>query len=113
MREREIINTFDQLRAAGGGVAISTAYLPGQSVHPYGWSVWRVNAKGKQVVTDPDAPWYAYGSRVFSFSGDKKAALEAAKAWAAEQFGEQGPWKRNRMHDYVPERIFKQFPIER
>lgn len=113
---REIINTHDQLRAAGGGVAIVPASLPGRSPYQYGWAVYRVNAEGKGLVTDKDAAWYEYGKKVFSdlrSEGGRMGALAAAKAWVAEQGWYDGPWTRNRMRDYVPTEMNKQFPLRR
>lgn len=108
-----LINTFDQLCAAGGGVAISpsssstsrAAYTPATA-----WLVWRVVNK-KTVVTDPKAAWYNHGMKAFNFIESKQAALAQAKAWVRDKFGEQGPWVRNRMGDVVPVRINKAFPL--
>ena len=111
----EIINTHDQIVAAGGGVAILTAYAPGISRRASGWSVYRVNADGKAIVTDSNAPFYAHGRKEFYYHNKetKEAALEEAKAWILKKYGEAGPWKRNAMRDYVPERIAKQFPLRK
>lgn len=118
----EAVNTHDQLVKAGGGIAIGTATLPGRSRRAYGWDVYRVvvkDGKAISVVTDSDAPWYAYGRKVFRFEDQsaegKAAALKAAQDWVADTYGEQGPWKRNgmRQRQYVPERINKQFPLRK
>jgi hypothetical protein len=62
----EIINTYQQLRAAGGGVAITPSYNGIRTQHFHGWAVYRVNAEGKQIVTDTNAHWSDYGKKVFS-----------------------------------------------
>lgn len=118
MTTTECINIFDQLVAAGGGVAIVSAQSPGND-RPHGWWVIRI-VKGLEVATDPDAAWYHHKRKWFSPWRDnlsrnegKAAALEAAKIWIAEQYGEKGPWKRNRHGDYVPERIAKNHPLRK
>lgn len=121
MSEREIINTYDQLRAAGGGVAIIPNYTGTRTQYFHGWAIYRVNGQGKQVITDPDAHWSDYGKRVFSTLGQNGAtpaersrqALTAAKQWVAEQGLYNGEWQRNRARDYVPKEINQQFPIRR
>lgn len=108
----EIINTHDQLTAAGGGVAIMPAYSGARTRHRDGWSVYRANASGEQVITDPNAHWSDHKRKRFSeFTATRAEALEAAKAWVLATYGEAGPWKRNRMGDYVPERIAKAHPL--
>lgn len=121
MSEREIINTYDQLRAAGGGVAILSSYTGTRTQYFYGWAVWRVGANGKQIVTDPKAHWSDYGKKVFSATGAAGAtpaersrnALTQAKQWVAEQGWYDGEWTRNRMRDYVPREINKRFPLRK
>lgn len=116
---REIVNTHDQLVAAGGGVAIMPAYTGTRTQYFYGWAIYRVNEHGKQVVTDPKAHWSDYGKKVFSTLGQKgntpaersRNALAAAKAWVAEQGWYDGEWTRNRRRSYVPKEINKRFPI--
>lgn len=107
-----LLNTHDQLVAAGGGVAIIVAHSPGRSRSPCGWSVYRI-VDGKQVITDKIAAWYERGMKTFHYGTTKMEAFEAAKAWVAEKYGESGPWHRNVMRDYVPERIAKKFPIRK
>lgn len=107
-----LINTFDQLVAAGGGCAIVTARSPGRTPRARGWSVYRINKSGQQVVTDPKAAWYEHGMKTFDWFGKTKAeAMAETQAWIAEEYGEHGPWARNAMRDYVPERINKAFPL--
>jgi len=114
----EIVNTHMQLVAAGGGVAIVPHSTP-LDKRPSGWAVYRLDSKGTRLITDEKAAWYCYGQKVFSFFGygnlafGKEAALAAAQAWIAEEYGEHGPWKMNAWRDYVPERVQKQFPIKR
>jgi hypothetical protein len=110
-----LINTHDQLVAAGGGVAIMTAHTQGRSSRACGWAVYRVNAQGEQVATNAKAAWYEDGRKTFYWRvySDKNVALESAQEWIAENCGEAGPWKRNAARDYVPERIQKQFPISK
>jgi len=115
---REVLNTHQQLTLAGGGVAITLAYNGVRDQSVYGWAIYRVDAKGKQIVTNPDAAWYEYGEKVFrgkgaSFHERQRDALEAAKKWVAEQGWYDGEWKRNRMRDYVPAGVDKRFPIRR
>ena len=113
-----IHNTYDQLAAAGGGIAIMVSWGGIRDKYVNGWQIYRLNADGKQLVTDKDAAWYHCQRKWFSHMGypgtrhQKQAAeLEEAKAWVAETYGEQGPWKRNRSRDYVPERINAAFQI--
>lgn len=114
----EVINTHEQLVRSGGGVAITLHYSGARREYVYGWSVYRVNADGKQVVTDPNAHWSDYGKKVFrgegsSFHGRQRNALESAKRWVAEQGWYEGEWKRNRMRDYVPKEADQRFPIKK
>lgn len=120
MTERGIINTYEQLVAAGGGIAITPARIGAREQYIYGWNIYRVNAQGQKLVTDKNAAWYQHGKKwiappdgVHGHHKAQAAALELAKAWVAETYGELGPWKRNRMRDYVPERINKQFPLRK
>ena len=118
---RDIINTYDQLRAAGGGVAIVPAYTGGRTQYFCGWAIYRLSIAGKQLITDPSAHWQHYGKKVFSTLGAagttpserRRNALETAKRWVAEQGWYDGEWARNRMRDYVPKAINKQFPLSR
>jgi hypothetical protein len=115
MAELRLINTYDQLVAAGGGVAIFMKYTQGRSSRACGWQVYQVDAKGREVLTNKGGPWYEYGRKTFYWSSTKPKldTLEEIKTWIEEHLGEHGPWKRNPMRDYVPERIAKQFPIRR
>lgn len=107
-----VINTWDQLVASGGGVAITKKYSSGRDPSFSGWGILRVDAKGKQIATVPKAPYYDLGQKVFStFGTTRMEALAQAKAWVAKKFGYDGKWTRNRMGDYVPTDVHKRFPI--
>jgi hypothetical protein len=112
--ERPIVNTHEQLAAAGGGVAIMKHHSQGRDARFDGWCVYRLDAKGLQIATDAKAAWYNNGKKVFHKLGrDATAALEEAKAWVLEAYQEAGPWKSNGMGDYVPERIAKAHPLKK
>jgi hypothetical protein len=109
-----LINTYDQLRAAGGGTAISYHGYGNPGSPSRGWHVWRVANNGSLLQTDPKAAWYDHGHKVFRIADStRKEAFEEAKRWVAKTFGEHGPWVRNAMRDYVPERIAKAYPLPR
>ena len=109
-----IRNTMQQLNAAGGGIAIATHYCGMRTRSACGWNVWRIGQDGEVIPVDPGGPWFNYGRKVFYGRGAQRAvALEQAKAWVAEKFGERGPWARNAAMDYVPRRINKSFPIRK
>lgn len=100
------INTHDQLAAAGSGVAICPAYSGARDRN--GWVVYRV-VRGVRVLTDTRAH---HGLMHFAEFGTSRAeALKEAKRWVAETYGERGPWVRNRLGDYLPERIHKAHPL--
>lgn len=92
-----IINSHDQIDA--GDVYIAKSYSVGRDPRFNGW-----NIVGKGFDTDPDAPWYRYNKKHFSKFEDGndrgKAALERAKQWVAENYGDR-KWKRNKMGEYV------------
>lgn len=112
MAAPKIVNTYSQLARAGGGVAISWHPHEPRMVQPAAWVVWRVGTKGELIRLVEGGPWYHRGAKHFTPFGTTKAeALEQAKAWVAAQGLYDGPWVRNRMHDYVPAHINKQFPL--
>jgi hypothetical protein len=113
MGAQQIINTHDQLTAAQGGIAI--VRHPARSVMPRRWVVYRVDARGVEVMTDtsPDCAWYNYNRKTFIYRG-RDDVIERrldAQDWIAANLGEPGPWTRNRMGDYVPVRINQSHPI--
>ena len=116
-----VINTHDQLLLNGGGVAIVPSYGGTRTRYFYGWAVYRINKRGSQIVTDPNAHWSDHGKKVFSASlaeGEtsverSRNALAAAKKWVAEQGWYDGEWARNRIRDYVPKDVNKRFPIRK
>lgn len=113
----ELVNTHEQLTAAGGGIAIIKAYAWGRDGNINGWHIYRVNEHGRKVATDLGAPWYHHECKWFvsrangTFHERQRQALEAARVWIAETYGELGPWVRNRLGDYLPERIHETFPL--
>ena len=114
------MNTYDQLCAAGGGIAIIVSYGGARDRFVDGWEIYVVDAKGKELLTDKDAAWYRHGRKHVSmhttggnFHERLREALEQAKAWVSMQLGENGPWSRNAVGDFVPTRVQKQFPINR
>lgn len=117
----DAVNTHDQLKRAGGGVAITVARGGARSDYVSGWYVYRIDADGKQIPTNPDAPWYDYGRKWFSntgaqgssFSERQRNALEQAKKWVAAQGWYDGEWAGNRDRCYVPKDINRRFPIRR
>jgi hypothetical protein len=98
---KQAINSHDQIDK--GDVYISRAYSKSRS--PY-FTGWKVVGNGFNTDTE-NGYWNNYGCIQFSSwedHGDRgKAALERAKAWANENYGER-KWKRNSMGDYVDAR---------
>jgi hypothetical protein len=112
MVTERVINTHDQLVRSGGGIAIVPAMMPGRRPHQNGWGVYRVNADGKQLITDKKAAWYDHCRKTFSeFGCSREDALKEAQEWVKATYGEEGPWVRNRQKDWVPERVNSAFPI--
>ena len=107
-----VINTWDQLVAAGGGVAVSYRAAHDRACVPARWVVFRVDANGHGVKTDPGAHWTDNGCKTFSCHSreTKKMAEAAALAWATEHYGVTA-WDKNRMRDWVPADIEARFPI--
>jgi hypothetical protein len=116
-----LINTFDQLKAAGGGVALVVSMGGSRDTYVDGWLVLRLNARGESLVTDKDAAWYHHKRKHFSmplgrdvpFAERRRLAFEEARAWVAEQGWYTGEWKRNAIGDFVPADVQKRFPIKR
>lgn len=117
----EAVNTHEQLKLAGGGVAITVAKGGARSDFVSGWHVYRVGADGQKIPTYPDGPWYHHGLKWFcvqrgngrSFHEGLRLALEEAKKWVAEQGWYDGEWVGNRQRNYVPKEINKRFPIRK
>jgi hypothetical protein len=112
--EQRIINTYDQLRAAGGGVAICYHPAESRACRPAGWGVIRVH-RGKLVITDPHAHWSEHGIKTFTCY-NRQTKIDArlnAIAWVKAQGWYAGPWVGNRLRDYVPAEINTRFPIPR
>lgn len=110
---RPLVNTHDQLVAAGGGIAILYRARGSRPSSVPGWLVLRVDARGVEVATDSRAHFSSYGKKLFiaGASDTRQAALQKALDWVQQTYGEAGPWVMNAVRDYVPERIQKQFPI--
>lgn len=109
-----IVNTYSQLVCSGGGIAI--LWRGKFSVIGSQWSIYRINAKGCEIPTDPNTEWFNNGRKTFHvFTKTKKEHLEDAIKWVVENFPEyrDTPWVRNRLGDYVPKEINKKFPIRR
>lgn len=113
MDEPRIINTYDQNVAAGGKRVYIMRYTRSgyRDVIPSNWNV-NLMINGVKYKTAPDAPWYDYGCKTFSFSGRKNAAdqLLAAIAWANETYGPR-EFVRNRMGDYVEKEVNEKYPL--
>lgn len=117
----EIINTYDQLCAAGGGVAVIYRRNGGRAVMPPWVEVMRVNEQCKIVRTaEPNAPWYVHGYRVFNLNdadGDRrqqrKVAEQRAILWCRNEFGIAGDFVRNGFGDLVPADIQQRFPLRK
>jgi len=128
--EREAVNTHDQLKLAGGGVAILRSTGGIRESYEDGWVVLRVNEHGQSVVTDPNAHFTKYGRKHFSnsylggfsnsYTGERLShaasmarAFEEARQWVAAQGWYDGPWVGNRMRDKVPADINRRFPLRK
>jgi hypothetical protein len=110
-----IFNTHYQLRAAGGGFAITWhSKRPRSPIGAY-WAVIRYmkdqNGVLRQYKTDPQAPWYHHGCKVFGGFQSKTEALAEAKQWCEDNYAFTGKWARNKQGDYLPVDINKKFPI--
>jgi hypothetical protein len=76
---------------------------------------WIVDRPG--FVIDKEAHWAMRGKKAFdlnsggrSFAERKQLALETAKAWTNQRYGEI-PWARNAVGDWLPAHINAAFPI--
>lgn len=111
---REIINTYDQLRAAvkAGLIAKEKAVAVSYNPRPSGrMGIARCN---KSTVyspffkTNPNSAWYDYGNK--TFTGNRNASFLLAKIWASETYGIT-EWKPNAMRAHVPAIVQDRFPI--
>lgn len=113
------VNTHDQLVRAGGGIAIIENYSGVQHTTIHGYLIYKIDARGQVCATDKQAPWYHRNMKVFlppaashlSFKERQAHAFANAAAWVKQRYGEEGPWVRNRLRDYVPARIHKAYPL--
>lgn len=111
---KEIINTYDQLKAAveSGLIekekAVAVSYYP----RPSG-RMGMVQCNKSQIYspffkTDPESAWYDHGNK--TFTGSRATSFPKAKAWASETYGITD-WKPNAMRCHVPSIVQKHFPI--
>lgn len=115
--ERLIVNTYEQMTAAGGD-QIAVCWT-GETAGPgsYRWFVRRL-VDGRAVVTRPDAPWYDYKLKAFSgwpVRREKAPALEKALAWVRATYPQHAEtvFVRNRLGDYVAKEVNDRWPIRR
>lgn len=122
MDELRLVNTHDQNAAAGGDRVVIFYHRQetGRAYRSAGWVVGRF-VDGKSISTDPGAPWYDYGRKVFSLScigrnfgetlKDHRARVLAdAIAWANKKFGIR-QFVKNRLGDYVEKEVNEKFPL--
>lgn len=106
-----IINTHDQLVAAGGD-RIAIYYLP-ESMGSAHWRVCRM-IDGKEIKTDLKAHWFNYGNKAFvvwhPIRKNKDKTLAEAFAWVEATFGKK-EFVRNRLGEYVEREVNERFPI--
>lgn len=113
-----IINTYDQLMAAMRAghkwpYALCREYVGHRTPYFYGWKVYHPTKATDPSKSTSLSRGYRTFSRVGAASSDRmgREALAAAQQWVADTYGYSGLWKRNRMGDYVPADIQKQWPI--
>ena len=108
-----LINTHDQLKAAGGD-RIAILY----SGHGTGWSdvpqwfVARIK-DGRELVTDKDAAWYEHHHKTFvviNTRENKSKVLAEALDWVEKKYGKTD-FVRNRNGDYVEREVNERFPL--
>ena len=118
--EGAIVNAYMQLTAAKAagleGPFILIHYLSDLGRGGIG-QYWVVDRPG--FVLDKQAHWSMRGKKAFdlhggeeSFAQRKAGALEAAKTWVNERYGEVA-WAKNGAGDYLPAHINAAFPIKR
>lgn len=109
-----LINTWDQLRAAGGDrVAISYSNPEPRSCRVPCWRVWRMVDR-REIKTDPKAAYYDNGAKSFIVHHPirryKAVALAEAIAWANATYGPR-TFVRNRMGDMLEAEVNAKFPL--
>lgn len=109
-----IINTYDQMQAAGGD-RVAIAWQRADKWRCAGWHVYRL-VNGRQVKTDRDAAWYDNGQKFFLAwhpvrEGKPKALAEAIE-WANKTYGVR-EFVRNKWGEYVEREVNERFPIAR
>jgi hypothetical protein len=114
---REVINTHDQLLAARSAGLPDVAVCPrhcngGRDSWRNGWKVYQPGFN----LGDETNRWdWDYGCKVFSegmgnWRESRELAFFQASSWTREQYGIR-KFVRNRMGDFVDERVNKQFPL--
>lgn len=113
---KDIINTYDQLKAAveAGLIpkekAVAVSYYP----RPSGMMGWAMCDKTQVFspffTTDPKAALYDYNQK--TFIGRRSESFPKAKTWASETYGIT-EWKPNMMRAHVPSIVQERFPIRR
>ena len=118
--ELHVTNAYNQLAAAKEaglpGPFILISYLSSTGRGGLG-QYWIVDRPG--FVIDREAHWAMRGRKAFDlnagpakFNERKRLALEEAKAWANQRYGEI-EWARNRAGEWLPAHINAAFPIVR
>lgn len=112
----EIINTYDQLKAAveSGLIEKEKAVAVSYSPRPTG-RMGMAECDKSQVYspffkTDPKSAWYDHGNK--TFTGNRAISFPKAKVWASETYGITD-WKPNATRSHVPSIVQKHFPIRR
>lgn len=111
-----LINTHDQLTAAGGDRVAFIYQTQGyRTMRVAGWHVAHV-VNGAWKTTDARAAWYDRGLKFFDarhpIREGKKAALAEAIAWAEARYGTRD-YVPNRLGDYVEREVNARLPIRR
>jgi len=111
-----IINTYHQLRAAGGDRIAICYRRRGSITNSPAWQVLRIT-DGIERQTHAKGPWYNYGKKTFLLFGScgtpqerKRLVLAQAASWVAATFGRR-VFVRNRAGDMVEAEVQRAFPI--